>query len=212
MNLILLGAPGSGKGTQGEFLEKKLGNIKISTGDLLREEIESQTEVGKQVQKLVSEGKFASNETVVDLVRKKISQNLKQGFMLDGFPRNIDQAEELEVILKGLSAKIDYVINFDVEDKEILRRIFGRFSCVNCKANYHKSSKMPKKEGVCDECGGTKFVTRKDDTEEVVRRRLEEYRKQTLPLVQYYEGKGVLINIDANDQIDKIQKKIESII
>jgi adenylate kinase len=212
MNFILLGAPGSGKGTQGEFLEKKLGNIKISTGDLLREEIENQTETGKQVQRLVSEGKLASNETVVDLVRKKVSQRFKQGFILDGFPRNIAQAEELEFILKGLSTKIDYVINFEVEDQEVLRRISGRFSCGDCKANYHKSSKVPKKEGVCDECGGTQFVTRKDDTEEVVLRRLEEHRKQTFPLVRHYEEKGILINIDANDQIDKIQKKIESII
>lgn len=212
MNLILLGAPGSGKGTQGEILEKKLGSAKISTGDLLREEIANQTEIGRQVQQLVSEGKFASNQTVVDLVRKKASQNLQAGFILDGFPRNIDQAQELDLMLKDLSTKIDHVINFEVEDEEILRRISGRFFCVNCKTSYHKLSNKPQKEGICDKCGGTEFATRKDDTEEVVRNRLEEYRKQTLPLVEYYANKGILRNIDANDDIDKIQKKIESIL
>ena len=211
MNLMLLGAPGSGKGTQGEFLEKKLGSVRISTGDLLREEIANQTEIGKQAQRLVAEGKFVSNSTVVELVRKKISETLKEGFILDGFPRNTEQAKQLDNMLSELSTGIDHVINFEVGDEEILRRVLGRFFCTKCKTNYSKSSKMPKKEGVCDECGGTEFATRKDDTEEVVRHRLEEYRKQTLPLVEYYTEKGILINIDANDEIDKIQKKIESI-
>jgi len=211
VNIILLGPPGSGKGTQGENLERKLGVVRISTGDLLREEVASGTEIGNKVKALIESGKLASNETVIFLLKNKI-QSMSNGFILDGFPRNIEQADALDDMMKENDIKIDLVINFTISDEEIVKRISSRYFCTKCKATYNKLSKNPKKDGVCDYCGGNNFQTRADDTVETVKRRLEDYNVQTFPLVGYYKKQGILHNIDAKADIKDIEKEIEFIL
>lgn len=211
MNIILLGPPGSGKGTQGENLERKLGIDRISTGDLLREEVAKGTPVGNKVKALIESGKFATNETVVDLLKNKI-QSMFKGFILDGFPRNIEQADALDDMMKENNINIDLVINFTIPDEEIIKRTLGRYFCTKCKATYNKLSKNPVKAGVCDYCGGTDFKTRADDKVETVKGRLEEYNAQTFPLVGYYKKQGILHNVDAKADIKDIEKEIEFIL
>jgi len=212
MNFILLGPPGSGKGTQGEYLEKALNIIRLSTGDLLRDEIKNKTAIGKEVQSLMEAGKFASDDIVIGLVESKIKSTKGKGFILDGFPRNIVQANQLESILKENGISIDFVLNFLVGEEEVVKRISGRYFCEKCKATYNKEYKNPKKNGICDECGGAKFQTRSDDKADVVRSRFQEYNEKTLPLVKYYEEQGNLSNIDASGDVKDVRKKIDSLI
>ncbi|MCH9753771.1 MAG: adenylate kinase [Alphaproteobacteria bacterium] len=211
MNFILLGPPGSGKGTQGEYLEKKLGVARLSTGDILREEVRNKTEIGLKVQSLMEAGQFASDDIVIDLIKNRIYQFKDKGFILDGFPRNIVQAKQLDSILKEVGASIDFVLNFIVEEKTIVNRISGRYFCSQCKATYNKTYKNPSKEGICDECGSDEFQSRADDREDVVRSRFKDYNDKTLPLVKYYEEQYNLHNIDAGGDVKDVSKKIDSL-
>jgi len=212
MNFILLGPPGSGKGTQGEYLEKITGAVRLSTGDLLRDEISRQTEVGKKIQHLIEAGKFATDDIIISLVESRIKELVDSGFILDGFPRNLKQAEWLNSVLEKLSVHIDHVLNFEVSEEVVVERISSRYFCATCKATYNKMFHNPQKEGVCDVCGSHEFLVRSDDKPDVVRGRFADYNSKTLPLVDYYRGLGVLYNIDASGDIKEIRKKIDFLV
>lgn len=188
MNFIFLGAPGAGKGTQAEVLSKKKGIPTISTGNMIREALKSGTEMGLRAKSYMEAGKLVPDEVVIGIIRERLVQDdCKSGFILDGFPRTIPQAEALD----KMGVRIDKVIDIEVPDETILRRLSGRRVCTQCGASYHVTDKQPKTEGVCDLCGGT-LVQRKDDEPETVKARLAVYHKQTEPLKEYYKEQGKL--------------------
>lgn len=196
MRLILLGAPGAGKGTQARLLMEKLEVPAISTGDLLRDEMARGTKLGEKVTVFMKGGKLVPDELVLDLVKERISQpDCENGMIFDGFPRTIAQAEALDKIMK-----VDMALFIDVDDDAIVSRISGRRTCPVCKASYHVESQPPKAEGVCDECG-SKLVIREDDRAEIVRERINVYHKQTQPIVDYYESKGILKVVKGQEKV-----------
>lgn len=201
--IILLGPPGCGKGTQAEKLNDKLGFVRISTGDMLREAVKNQTELGKKAKGYMDSGGLVPNDIIIGMMKEKIA-SLSGVFLLDGFPRTVEQADALAEILD-----IDAVINLEVKDEVLIDRITKRRSCPKCNAVYHLTNKKPKNDGICDKCG-SELIQRDDDTEETVKKRLETYHKSTFPLVEYYEKRGKLITIDgATGTIDEIYSKIE---
>ena len=198
MNLILLGAPGAGKGTLASFLIEKMGVPSVSTGNILREAIRNGTELGKQAKAFMDAGKLVSDALVIDLLKERIAQpDCKNGFILDGFPRTIPQAEALDQI-----AKIDCALSLEVDDSVIEGRMTGRRTCTKCGATYHIVANPPKTEGVCDACGDALQI-RADDKLEVVRQRLETYHAQTEPLKDYYDAQGKLKSIDGAKGIEQ---------
>jgi adenylate kinase len=200
--IILLGPPGSGKGTQAEKLNDDLGLIRLSTGDMLREAARDRTELGKMAKSYMDRGALVPDDVVIGLMKEKIS-SLKEGFVLDGFPRTVQQADALEEF-----ADIDHVINLDVDDEELVSRLTKRRSCPDCNVVFHLLYKPPMEDGICDKCGASLYQ-RSDDTEETVRARLKVYRDNTFPLIEYYEKKGKLVNIDGSGDINKIYMAIE---
>ena len=200
--IILLGPPGSGKGTQAEKLNDDLGLIRLSTGDMLREAVRNQTELGKMAKGYMDRGDLVPDDVVTGLVREKIAL-LKEGFVLDGFPRTIQQADAV-----ARFTDIDYVINLDVDDEELVKRLTKRRSCSECNVVYHLDNKPPMRDGICDKCGADLYQ-RTDDTEETVRARLRVYRHNTFPLIEYYEKRGKLVNIDGRGDINEIYHAIE---
>ena len=192
-NLIMLGAPGSGKGTRAVALSEILGSIQVATGDIFRANIKGGTELGKLAKKYIDSGALVPDEITAAMVRDRLSQQdaKSKGFILDGFPRTIPQAEELDAILSEIGTEISAVLYLEVPDEEIIRRTSGRMICRNCQAPFHKLYSPPKIEGVCDKCGGELYV-REDDKPETVKKRLETYRENTLPLVDFYAKRGVL--------------------
>jgi len=200
--IILLGPPGSGKGTQAEKLNDDLGLIRLSTGDMLREAFRDQTELGKMAKEYMDRGALVPDKIVIGLMKEKIS-TLKEGFVLDGFPRTVQQADALSEFVD-----IDHVINLDVDDEELVGRLTARRSCPDCNVVYHLIYKPPMKDGICDKCGATLYQ-RSDDTEATVRARLKVYRENTFPLIEYYDRKGLLINIDGSGDINEIYENIE---
>ena len=200
--IILLGPPGSGKGTQAEKLGDDLGLIRLSTGDMLREAVRNQTELGKMAKGYMDSGGLVPDSVVIGLMKEKIS-TIREGLVLDGFPRTVQQAEALEEFVD-----IEYVINLDVDDDELVDRLTKRRSCPDCNVVYHLLYKPPMKDGVCDKCGASLYQ-RSDDTEETVRARLKVYRENTFPLIEYYDKKGLLVNIDGRGDINQIYKSIE---
>jgi len=211
--LILIGPPGCGKGTQGDYLAERLEVPKLSTGDLLRNEIKSQTELGKKLEVGMGKGGLVDDQIVLKLLKEKVKAKACEiGFILDGFPRSLIQAQRLEGLLEGLNKSINLVvIDITVSDKGVLNRITNRYYCSKCKTNYNKLYKNPRKKGVCDVCGERdSFAVREDDTEEVVKNRLVEYRSQTAPVISYYEKKGGLFHVDGNKEIGEVTKKIDS--
>jgi len=198
LNIILLGPPGAGKGTQAKDLVQRLNLKHLSTGDILREEKEKKTDLGIQIQKYMNQGLLVPNEVVLELLRKKL-ESLRtdcEGFIFDGYPRNIQQAENLETLLAEMGMQIDMVIFFDVTEEISVQRLSGRRVCSKCGANFHITNMPPKQEGICDYCGGSLYQ-RDDDTPEVIKKRWATYMEETLPLLNYYEKKGLLYRIDA---------------
>lgn len=213
MNLILLGPPGAGKGTQAQHLQNKLGVPKLSTGDMLRAAVASGSPLGKQVQDIMTRGQLVSDDIVIGLLRERIREaDCKKGFVLDGFPRTVAQAEALDVMLAEENKTLDYVIELQVDDQKLVERIAGRFSCSSCGAGYHDSFKQPRKQDVCDECGATEFSRREDDKVETVAKRLEAYHAQTAPLLPYYRQKGVLFTVDGMADIGDVTSQIDTIL
>ena len=213
MNLILFGPPGAGKGTQADFLAKKYGFAKLSTGDMLRAAVKAGTPIGKQAQDVMAKGQLVSDDIMINLIRERIREaDCAGGFILDGFPRTVAQAEALDDMLMAEKKRLDYVIELQVDDAELTRRICGRFSCKACGAGYHDSFKRSATDGVCDACGGTEFSRRDDDNAATVTKRLDAYHQQTAPLLPYYDKENVLVSVDGMADIKVVTRQIEDII
>ena len=195
MNLILLGPPGAGKGTQAQMIVDRYHLPQISTGDILRAAVKEGTSLGKQAKTLMDRGQLVPDEVVIGIIDERLrASDCKTGFILDGFPRTNPQAEALQAILTKIGKSVDHVINIEVDPEELVRRLTGRRTCNNCGGMFHILFHPPKKEGVCDRCGGTLYQ-REDDGEETIRTRLKEYQKLTAPLIQYYQNKKLLRSI-----------------
>ncbi|MCE9626111.1 MAG: adenylate kinase [Deltaproteobacteria bacterium] len=192
MNLILLGAPGAGKGTQSKLLQEKLHIPQISTGDMLRAAKQAKTPLGIQAETFMNAGKLVPDEVVIGLIRERLAAaDTQQGFILDGFPRTVAQAEALGTLLKELGRSLNAVVNLEVPEAELIARLTGRRNCSNCGAGYHLQFSPPRQDSVCDRCGGP-LIQREDDREHTIRKRLKIYQEQTAPLVAYYEKSGLL--------------------
>ena len=210
MRLILFGPPGCGKGTQAERLRDSQGLVHLSTGDMLRAAVAAETEVGKRAKAIMEAGELVPDEVVIGIIADRLGEpDMASGFILDGFPRTVAQAEALDELLARRDIKIDRVIAFGVDDDALVARIGGRFSCAECGAGYNDSAKPTKVEGVCDSCDGGSFQRRKDDNAETARERLEAYHAQTAPLLPYYDKQGLLATIDGMAVIDAVTVEIE---
>lgn len=198
MNIIFLGAPGSGKGTQAAIIAKTLDIPAISTGDALRKEVAAESNVGKEAKSYMDSGKLVPDQVVVNIIKNRISdKDCQKGFILDGFPRNINQAIVLEEMVSSINKKIDVVFNFEVDEEILIKRIAGRFSCKECGTVYNRYFKTPVKSGICDNCGSEKFESRSDDNESVVIDRLRVYHESTFELINHYQKKNLLISVNA---------------
>ena len=213
MNVILLGPPGAGKGTQAKRLEKKHNLVQLSTGDMLREAVASGSELGQKAKSIMDAGHLVPDDLMVALISARIDQpDCANGFILDGFPRTTAQAEALDAMLAEKGLELHSVIEMKVNDDILVDRITGRYTCANCGAGYHDSFQKPKVEGVCDACGGTEFKRRADDNAATVRTRLDTYHAQTAPILPYYGEKGVLKAVDGMADIDQVTDQIEEIL
>ncbi len=212
MIIILMGAPGSGKGTQGQTLCRQQGWEYIATGNLLRSQINEGTALGKKLESIMSEGGFPSDDIIMDVFKTELSKRADKPLLLDGIPRTLNQAKLLEQLFSDLGQSVEVVIEFKLDDAILLERILGRYTCKNCCATYHTKFNPTKKEGVCDFCGGHEFVTRKDDQEDVLKKRLELYYLETLPILEYYNSKGVVHSIDASLSPEKVGEDILTIL
>ncbi|MCO6186375.1 adenylate kinase [Rhizobium sp. L1K21] len=213
MRLILLGPPGAGKGTQAQRIVEKYGIPQLSTGDMLRAAVAAQTEIGKQAKALMDAGKLVSDDVVIGIVSERIdADDCAKGFILDGFPRTLAQADATEAMLARKGVSLDKVIEIRVEDEVLAQRIAGRYTCANCGTGYHDTNLKPKVEGVCDKCGSTEFKRRPDDNAETVMTRLQAYYKETSPLIGYYYAKGKLVSIDGMAAIEDVTAEIDKIL
>ncbi|MFA6594705.1 MAG: adenylate kinase [Bacilli bacterium] len=208
MRLLIMGAPGTGKGTYAEGIEKHFGIPHISTGEIFREAISQKTPLGILAQSFIDDGHLVPDDVTVQIVRERIQQpDCQNGFVLDGFPRTLNQAENFTRILKELNIQLDLVINLLSDEELIIRRITNRRLCSKCGKGYNLITIPPKKEGICDDCGGA-IYQRKDDSEEVIRERLEVYHRQTKPLIDYYEAQGNIIHMDGAGEINEVTNVI----
>lgn len=213
MNLILLGPPGAGKGTQAKRLYDRHKLVQLSTGDMLRAEAASGSALGKQAKQVMEAGQLVSDEIVIGIIDKRIdAPDCKSGFVLDGFPRTEKQAIALDEMLTRKGKKIDGVIELAVDEDALVERISGRFACAKCGAGYHDTFQRPKQDGICDVCGGTEFTRRKDDNAETVKARLKAYREQTAPILPYYKNKGLLQRVDGMADPDAVTREIEAVL
>lgn len=212
MNIILLGPPGAGKGTQAKMLVDERGMTQLSTGDMLREAKTSGSEMGNRAAEVMNRGELVSDDIVVGLIEEKLAAPHGAGFIFDGFPRTLAQADALGDLLARHGETLDAVIEMRVDDAALTRRVTGRFTCANCGAVYHDETKPTAKAGVCDVCGGTKFTRRADDNEDALRQRLMEYYKKTSPLIGYYHAKGALRVVDGLAPIDAVAGAIRKVL
>ena len=212
MKIIMLGAPGAGKGTQAEMISEKYNLPHISTGDIFRANIKNGTDLGKEAKQYMDKGLLVPDELTVKILLDRVAKDdCKNGYVLDGFPRTIPQAEVLDEALTKLGDKVDFAINIDVPDENIINRMSGRRACVNCGATYHIQFAAPKKENICDKCGNT-LILRDDDKPETVKNRLDVYHKQTQPLIEYYGKKGILKEVDGTVSLNEVFDSIVSIL
>lgn len=205
MIIVFFGPPGSGKGTQAKELENtEQGILHVSTGDLLRQEISTGSELGRKLQTQIEAGEFVTDDIILTLVSETLGKNIKKDIIFDGFPRTLHQAIAFDRLLGVENLQVDVVFDFDIDAHALMERVSGRYLCLDCGAVYHKKNKKPKVESVCDQCGGTHFVERKDDSAAALDTRLRIYHEETLPVKKYYADKGVLKRIDASLSADKL--------
>jgi adenylate kinase len=212
MNIILLGPPGAGKGTQAARLQAERGMIQLSTGDMLREARASGSPIGDKVKAIMDSGELVSDEIVTALIGERLDSCADCGSIFDGFPRTRAQAEALDLLLAERGRKLDHVIELAVDEDALVRRITGRFSCAACGAGYHDTFKPTQVPGVCDACGSTEFVRRKDDNEETVRTRMAEYRAKTAPILPYYDERGLVRRVNGMASVDEVATQIAAIL
>jgi adenylate kinase len=212
LNIILLGPPGAGKGTQAARLQAERGMIQLSTGDMLREAVAAGTPVGLKAKAVMERGELVSDAIVSALIGERLDQSADKGAIFDGFPRTGHQAEALEILLAQRGRHLDYVIELVVNEDELVRRIVGRFTCANCGAPYHDEFKRPAVEGVCDVCGSREFKRRPDDNEQTVRTRMAEYRAKTAPILPIYEQRGLVRRVDGMASVEAVAAAIDAIL
>ena len=212
MNIILLGPPGAGKGTQAARLQAERGMIQLSTGDMLREAVAAGTPVGLKAKEVMARGELVSDAIVSALIGERLDASADKGAIFDGFPRTKHQAEALEILLAERGRHLDYVIELAVNEDELVKRITGRFTCAKCGTGYHDTFRPTKARGVCDNCGSTEFKRRPDDNEQTVRTRMAEYRAKTQPILPYYEGKGLVRRVDGMLSVDEVAAQIDAIL
>jgi adenylate kinase len=213
MNIILLGPPGAGKGTQAQRLQTDVGMIQLSTGDMLRAAVKSGSALGQQAKGIMEAGKLVPDELMVGLIEDRIARpDCAKGFILDGFPRTEAQAAALDAMLARTGKKLDEVIEMEVDEQALTERIVGRFTCAVCGTGYHDKFKRPKVDGVCDVCGSKEFTRRKDDNAETMKTRMAAYRAQTEPLLPYYRGKGILKKVDGMAAMDEVYRQIRAVL
>lgn len=212
MRLLIIGAPGAGKGTQAALIKEYFAIPHISTGEMFREAISQQTEIGLEAKKYIDKGDLVPDSVTIELMRERLlKDDCKKGFLLDGFPRTIAQAQALDEMLEELEIKLDAVLNVDIDDKILIDRIVGRRTCSVCKENYHITNKKPKVEGICDVCGG-KLIQRADDTEETIKNRLRVYHQLTKPVLDYYAKQGLIKTISGRENIEEIFMKVKHLL
>lgn len=212
INIILLGPPGAGKGTQSRRLEEERGLVQLSTGDMLRAARSSGTEMGKLVAEVMDKGQLVTDEIVIGLIREKLSEGSAPGYIFDGFPRTLGQADALGELLAGMGHKIDAVIEMRVDDEALVERITGRFTCGNCGEVYHDKTRPTAKEGICDACGSGDMKRRADDNEDSLKTRLLEYYKKTSPLIGYYYAGKVLHAVDGLAEIEQVAAEMKQVL
>lgn len=213
MNLILLGPPGAGKGTQSQRLEKKYGTVQLSTGDMLRAAVRSGSDLGQRADAIMKAGQLVPDEVMIAMISERIDQpDCAKGFILDGFPRTVPQAAALDSMLSEKGLKLDHVIEMKVDGPALVTRVTGRFTCAKCGTGYHDTFKPTSVAGTCDNCGSTEFTRRADDNAETFGKRLAAYERDTAPILPYYASRGVLKQVDGMAEIDEVTRQLETII
>ncbi len=213
MRLILLGPPGAGKGTQALRIQEDLNIVQLSTGDMLRAEVASGSELGQKAKEIMDAGQLLSDDIMLSMIKERISKDdCANGFILDGFPRTTAQAQGLDEMLRSINKPLDAVIEIKVNDELLVERISARFTCASCSEGYNDKFKLPQQEGVCDKCGGSDFSRRDDDNAQTVAARLASYHQQTEPLIPFYKAKSLLFSVDGMQDIDVVTEDINSIL